>query len=73
MKSVVIGEGATAKELPADVVVIARGMKPNTKLAADADIETGERGGIVTDSAMYLKIKGGRGYLRDVYSLGDCT
>jgi len=73
VKSVVIGEGTAAKELPADVVVIARGMKPNTKLAADAGIETGERGGIVTDSAMHVKKKGGRSYLRDVFSLGDCT
>ena len=73
VKSVVIGEGASAKELPADIVVIARGMKPNTKLAADAGIETGESGGIVTDSAMHVKKKSGRSYLKDVFSLGDCT
>ncbi len=68
VKSVVIGDG---EEIPAEVVVIARGMRPNVRLAVDAGIATGDSGGIVTDSAMH--VRRGRGYLRDVFALGDCT
>ncbi len=68
VRAVIVGEG---EEIPADVVVIARGMKPNVELALDAGIETGESGGIVTDRALH--VKRGRSYLREVFSLGDCT
>ncbi|NQE45768.1 Coenzyme A disulfide reductase [ANME-1 cluster archaeon GoMg2] len=71
VKSVVIGTGGNEEEIPADVVVIARGMNPNVALAQDAGVEIGEARGIVTDSAMH--VKKGRGYLNNVYSLGDCT
>ncbi len=68
VKSVVIGDG---EEIPADVVVIAKGMRPNVRLAVEAGIEIGDSGGIVTDNAMH--VKRGRSYLHDVFSLGDCT
>ncbi|MGB2842669.1 MAG: FAD-dependent oxidoreductase [Halobacteriota archaeon] len=71
VKSVVISDGGEEEEIPADVVVIAKGMNPNTQLAKDAGIETGESRGIVTDSVM--RVKKGRGYLSNVYAVGDCT
>jgi NADH oxidase (H2O2-forming) len=69
VKSVVIGEGGE-REIPADMVIVSMGMRPNTKLARDDGIETGETGGIVTDNSLH--VKKGRGYLKDVYALGDC-
>lgn len=70
VKSVVIGNGGAEEEIPADVVVIARGMNPNTELAVDAGIETGESSGIVTDRVLH--VKKGRGYIKNVCALGDC-
>jgi len=69
VKSVVIGEGGE-REVPADMVVVCMGMRPNTRLAREAGIQTGERGGIVTDNSLHVKKAGG--YLKDVYALGDC-
>ncbi len=70
VKSVVIGNGGAEEEIPADVVVIAKGMNPNTELAMDSGIETGESGGIVSDSVLH--VKKGRGYIKNVCALGDC-
>lgn len=67
VKSVVIGE----EGIPADVVVISMGKKPDVGLAKEAGIEIGESHGIVTDSAMH--VKKGRRYVSNVYSLGDCV
>lgn len=38
------------KQLQADVVVTAMGVRPNSQLAKDAGLELGERGGILTDA-----------------------
>lgn len=51
VKSVVI-EG---EEIPADIVVISKGMLPNADLAKSAGIETGDTGGIVTDQFLHVK------------------
>ncbi|MCW3131106.1 MAG: FAD-dependent oxidoreductase [Candidatus Methanospirare jalkutatii] len=69
----VLVEGADGEEeeIPADVVVIARGFRPNTELARSAGIETGESGGIITDKAMHVRKKGR--FLRDAFALGDCV
>lgn len=64
-----IGNGEE-EEIPADVVVIAKGMRPNVDLAKEAGIEIGETGGIITDGSMHVK-KGD--YLKNVYALGDCV
>lgn len=40
---------ASGEEVPADVVVAAIGVRPDTTLAEDAALEVGERGGIVVD------------------------
>ena len=42
----------TEREIPADVVVLGLGVRPNTELAAAAGIELGSTGGIVTDMRM---------------------
>jgi NADH oxidase (H2O2-forming) len=66
VKSVVVG----SEEFPADIVLIAAGMRPNMDIAREAGIEIGESGGIVTDPA--LRVKKGTLYLNNVYALGDC-
>ena len=73
VKSVVIGEqeGKEEEEIPADVVVIARGMNPKVDLAKEAGIVMGESRGIVTDSSMH--VKKGRKYINNIFALGDCT
>lgn len=53
-------------ELPADVAVVALGVRPNTTLAADAGIPTGATGGIVVDDRLHTPIDG-------VWSAGDCV
>ncbi len=50
--------------LPADIVILCCGIKANTKLAADANIET-ERS-IVVNSKMQTSSK-------DIYACGDCA
>ncbi len=69
VKSVVIGHGGEI-EVPADMVIVSMGMRPNNKLAVEAGIETGDTGGIVTDNSLHVKKEGS--YLKDVYALGDC-
>ncbi|VUT24835.1 MAG: Coenzyme A disulfide reductase [Candidatus Methanolliviera sp. GoM_asphalt] len=57
-------------DIPAEIVVVSRGTRPNVDLARDARIETGENGGIITDFKMHVK----RGdYLKNVYAFGDCV
>ena len=67
VRAVVVG----GEEIPADIVVISRGMLPNSDLAEKAGIEIGETGGIETDQFLHVN-KGGR-YLSNVYALGDCV
>ncbi len=67
VKSVVVeGEG-----IPADIVVISKGMLPNADLAKDAGIKIGATGGIVTDQ--FLHVKKGGAYIDNVYAVGDCV
>jgi NADH oxidase (H2O2-forming) len=67
VKSVVVGK----EEIPADIIVISRGMRPNSDLAKKAGIEIGETGGIVTDQ--FLHVRKEMGYINNVYALGDCV
>jgi NADH oxidase (H2O2-forming) len=67
VKSVVAG----SEEMPADIVLISAGMRPDIDLARDAGIDIGESGGIVTDRALRAQ-KGGR-HLNNVFALGDCA
>ncbi len=53
-------------ELVADIVIVALGVRPNTKLAAAAGLTIGERGGIVTDDHMRTSDP-------DIYAVGDAV
>jgi NADPH-dependent 2,4-dienoyl-CoA reductase/sulfur reductase-like enzyme/rhodanese-related sulfurtransferase len=46
----VVAESGT--RLPADLVILAIGVRPETALAKDADLQIGPRGGIVVDAQM---------------------
>lgn len=54
------------RELPADLVIVATGVKPEVKLAKDAGIGLGETGGIKVDERMGTSAE-------DVYAAGDCV
>ena len=56
-----------AREVPADVVVLGLGVRPNTGLAGDAGVELGVTGGVVTDMRMRTA---SHPY---VWAAGDCV
>ena len=53
-------------EFRADLVVLGLGVRPASRLAADAGIDVGESGGIVTDPRMATSVEG-------IWAAGDCT
>ncbi|MBN1927024.1 MAG: FAD-dependent oxidoreductase [Prolixibacteraceae bacterium] len=53
-------------EIPCELAVVAIGVKPNVKLAADEGIKIGELGGIVVDKYMQTSVEG-------IYAAGDCV
>jgi NADH oxidase (H2O2-forming) len=59
-------ETNTEEKIPADIVLVATGVRANTSLAKDAGIILGERGGIRVDKHM-------RTNYPDVYAAGDCA
>ncbi|HHT9126113.1 MAG TPA: FAD-dependent oxidoreductase [Candidatus Brocadiia bacterium] len=54
------------RQLPADMVVLSIGIKPNTKLAQEAGIEIGTTRAIKVNERMETNIS-------DVYAIGDCA
>ncbi len=58
-------ETELGKTVPADLVVVAIGVKPNVELAKEAGIELGTTGAIAVDSRMATNVPG-------VYAAGDC-
>ena len=52
--------------LPADIVVLGLGVRPNSDIAKDAGIEIGESGGVKVNQRMETSVKG-------VWSAGDCA
>lgn len=54
------------RTLPADLVVLSVGVRPLTKLAADAGIELGNRGGIIVNTHMQTNDP-------DIYAAGDAV
>lgn len=56
----------SGKEIPADLVILSIGVRPETKLAKEAGIELGSAGGIKIDDYMETSVK-------DVYALGDAA
>jgi NADPH-dependent 2,4-dienoyl-CoA reductase/sulfur reductase-like enzyme len=57
---------ASGRSLPADLVVLGLGVRPNVQLAADAGIPLGPSGGIAVDVRMRTQVEG-------VWSAGDCV
>lgn len=57
---------ADGRLLPADIVVMAIGVRPETALAVGAGIEIGPRGGIAVDASMRTSAEG-------VYAVGDAV
>jgi NADPH-dependent 2,4-dienoyl-CoA reductase/sulfur reductase-like enzyme len=53
-------------DVPADMVVISAGFKPNVQVAAEAGVVIGRTGAVATDERMETSIRG-------VYAAGDCA
>ena len=62
LKAVKLQDGT---EIPCDLAVVAIGVTPNTKLAREAGLTIGEKGGIVVDDYMQTSDA-------DIYAVGDC-
>ena len=54
------------EDLPADLVIMSVGIKPNTKLAEDAGLRLGASGGIATDAFMQTSDP-------KIFAAGDCV
>ena len=54
------------RTLPADLVILGLGVRPNSTLAAEAEIPLGERGAIKVNERMQTAIEG-------VWAAGDCV
>lgn len=54
------------KKFPADVVVFATGMRPNTSIASQIGLKLGETNAIKTDTRMETS-------LENIYAAGDCA
>jgi NADH oxidase (H2O2-forming) len=59
------------KQIPADLVLLASGVKPEVSLALDAGIEIGKVGGIVVNEMLQVKV--GDEFLPYVYAGGECV
>ncbi len=55
----------TKGPMEADMILIAIGIRPNTKLAADAGLQLGKSGAIQVDFSQHTSDK-------DIYAVGDC-
>ena len=56
----------TGQELPADLVIISVGIKPNTQLAEDAGLSIGPTGGIAVNELMQTSDP-------NIFAAGDCV
>jgi NADPH-dependent 2,4-dienoyl-CoA reductase/sulfur reductase-like enzyme len=56
----------SGRELPADLVVLGLGVRPDVRLAREAGIPLGTSGGIAVDQRMRTKVPG-------VWAAGDCV
>ena len=59
-------QGEEEKEIPADLVIMAIGVRPETTLARKAGLEIGETGGIKTDHSFRTSDP-------DIYAVGDAA
>ncbi len=62
----VTGVLVAGEEIPADLVVVATGVRANVELAKNAGIELGEKRAIKTSMKMETNVKG-------IYAAGDCV
>jgi NADPH-dependent 2,4-dienoyl-CoA reductase/sulfur reductase-like enzyme len=62
----VVGVTTDRRTLPADVVILGLGVRPNTALAAAAGIPLGEKGAIRVNERMETEIPG-------IWAAGDCA
>jgi NADPH-dependent 2,4-dienoyl-CoA reductase/sulfur reductase-like enzyme len=62
----VTGVQTDAGDVPADIVVMGLGVRPNAQLAADAGIDIGPSGAIATDDQMRTSVPG-------IFAAGDCA
>ncbi|WP_221403178.1 FAD-dependent oxidoreductase [Actinoplanes lutulentus] len=60
-----------AGTLPADLVILGLGVRPNTELAKAAGIPLGATGGLATD--LRQRVTGPSGLVEGVWAAGDCT
>ncbi len=67
VRAVVTPDGA----LPADVVVLGTGVRPNTALARDSGIPLGVTGGLRTD--LRMRVVGPDGPIDGLWAAGDCV
>jgi NADH oxidase (H2O2-forming) len=69
------GVSVAGERIPADIVVVATGIRANTKLAEDAGIVLGETRAIKTNMRMetFRKVNRRIQPLKDVYAVGDCA
>ncbi len=59
------------RQLPADLVLFASGIRPEISLAFEAGIEIGKAGGIIVNDM--LQVKAGEEFLPYVYAGGECV
>jgi NADPH-dependent 2,4-dienoyl-CoA reductase/sulfur reductase-like enzyme len=57
--------------LPADIVVLGLGVRPNTSLAVRSGIPVGVTGGLRTD--LRMRVVGPQGQLDGIWAAGDCV
>ena len=57
---------ASGRELPADLVVLGLGVRPNVALARESGIPLGTSGGVAVDARMRTEVEG-------VWAAGDCV
>jgi len=62
----VTGVSVAGEHIPADFVIVATGVRPNTELAKKAGIAIGETRGIKVNMRMETSVK-------DIYAAGDCV
>jgi len=66
--SAVVTPGGT---LPADIVVLGLGVRPNTALAIESGIPVGVTGGLRTD--LRMRVVGPAGHVDGLWAAGDCV
>ncbi|AKB16884.1 MULTISPECIES: NAD(P)/FAD-dependent oxidoreductase [unclassified Methanosarcina] len=59
------------RHFPADLMLLATGVKPEVYLASEAGLEIGKAGGIVVNEM--LQVKAGGEFLPNVYAGGECA